>query len=300
MELLQRYPGNPILQPNPLHPWEALNVFNAAVVRHNGLFHMLYRAQGRDYVSHIGYAISEDGFHWARLDKPVLSPTTEFETRGVEDPRVTRIEDTFYMTYTGYSPHGTRASLARSRNLISWERMGVVLPDENNKDHVLFPEKIGGRYAMLHRRPPDIWLAYSDDLLHWTDHQVIIRPRPGTWEHRKIGAAGPPIKTEQGWLLIYHGVDAYLVYRLGAALLELSDPSVVLARPEEFILEPRETWELRGDVPRVVFSCGAVVVNDELYVYYGGADRVMAVATCPMTEMMSFVGEARLSSSRRY
>ncbi len=290
MELLRRYPGNPILKPNPLHPWEALNVFNAAIVHHRGLFHMLYRAQGLDYVSHIGYAVSEDGFHWARLDRPVLSPATEFETRGVEDPRVTRIGDTFYMTYTGYSPHGTRASLARSQNFITWERMGVVLPGENNKDHVLFPEKIGERYAMLHRRPPNIWLAYSHDLVHWTDHQIIMRPRRGTWEHWKIGAAGPPIKTEQGWLLIYHGVDAHGVYRLSAALLDLADPSVVLARPAGFILEPQETWEHRGDVPHVVFSCGAIVVNDELYVYYGGADRVMAVATCSMAEMMAFVG----------
>jgi len=289
VELLRRYPGNPILKPNPLHEWEALNVFNAAVVHHNGLFHMLYRAQGLDYVSHIGYAVSEDGFHWARLDRPVLSPATEFETRGVEDPRITQIEDTFYMCYTGYSAHGTRASLARSQNLIAWERLGVVLPDEDNKDHALFPEKIGGRYAMLHRRPPDIWLAYSEDLLHWTDHKVIMRPRPGTWEHWKVGAASPPIKTEQGWLLIYHAVDANKVYRLGAALLDLADPSVLLARPDGFILEPRETWECQGQTPHVVFSCGSAVVNDKLYVYYGGADRVIAVATCSMAEMMLFV-----------
>lgn len=289
MGLLKRYPGNPILKPQPWHDWEALNVFNAAVIHHTGLFHMLYRAQGPDYVSRIGYAVSEDGFRWSRLDRPVLSPATKWETRGVEDPRVVQLDDAFYMTYTGYSPLGVRAHLARSHNLITWERMGIVLPDEDNKDHGLFPEKIGGRHVMLHRRPPDIWLAYSDDLLHWTDHRIIMRPRPGTWEHEKIGAAGPPIKTDQGWLLIYHGVDEHTVYRLGVALLDLADPSVVLARPEGFILEPRETWEHKGDVPHVVFSCGAVVVGEELYVYYGGADRVMAVATCPMAEMMQFL-----------
>ncbi|HIC88481.1 MAG TPA: glycosidase, partial [Anaerolineae bacterium] len=156
---------------------------------------------------------------------------------------------------------------------------------------------IGGRYVMLHRRLPDIWLAYSDDLLHWTDHQIIMRPRPGTWEHSKIGAAGPPIKTEQGWLLIYHAVDANNAYRLGVALLDLADPSAVLARPEGFVLEPRETWEHRGDVPHVVFSCGAIVVNEELYVYYGGADRVMAVATCAIAEMMAFVHETDSGST---
>jgi len=293
VELLKRYPGNPILKPNPLNEWEALNVFNAAVVYHNGLFHMLYRAQGVDYVSHIGYAVSADGFQWSRLDRPVLSPATEWETRGVEDPRVTRLEDAFYISYAAYSPRGVRACLARSQNLITWERMGVALPDEDNKDHVLFPEKIGGRYAMLHRRPPDIWLAYSDDLLHWTDHQIIIRPRPNTWEHKKVGAAGPPIKTAQGWLLIYHAVDERHVYRLGAVLLDMDDPSKVLARPEDFILEPQETWEYKGDVPNVVFSCGAVLLGDKLYVYYGGADRVMAVATCSRAEIMEFLEAAR-------
>jgi len=289
MELLKRYSGNPILRPNALHPWEALNVFNAAAVHHDGLFHMLYRAQGVDYVSCIGYGVSEDGFHWSRMDKPVLSPATEFETRGVEDPRVTRIGDTFYMVYTGYSAHSTRVSLAASKNLIAWERLGIILPDEDNKDAALFPEKIGGRYCLLHRRPPDIWLCYSDDLLHWIDHQVIMRPRPNTWEHEKVGIAGPPIKTEHGWLLIYHAVDQDLVYRLGVALLDADDPSIVLHRGEDFILEPREPWEVKGDVPNVVFSCGQVVSDETLYVYYGGADRVMAVATCSMLEMMDSV-----------
>jgi len=282
---LQRYTGNPIVLPNPFQPWESLNVFNAAVVRDNGLFHMLYRAQGLDYVSRIGYAVSEDGFHWSRLDNPVLSPARPWETRGVEDPRITRIGDTFYMCYTGYSSEGARACLARSANLITWERMGVILPDEDNKDHMLFPEKIGGRYALLQ----NIWLAYSDDLVHWTDHQVVMRPRSGTWEHTKIGGGAPPIRTGEGWLLIYHGVDANTEYRLGAALLDADDPSVVLSRPADFILDPKETWELKGDVPRVVFTCGAVVKNGDLYVYYGGADRVMAVATCSMDEMMDFL-----------
>jgi predicted GH43/DUF377 family glycosyl hydrolase len=286
---LRRYAGNPILKPRSEHPWEALNVFNAAVVHHNGLFHMLYRAQGVDYVSRIGYAVSEDGFHWSRLDKPVLSPATEFETRGVEDPRVSRIGDTFYMVYVGYSTHGTRVSLAASKNLIAWERLGVILPDEDNKDAALFPEKIGGRYCLLHRRPPDIWLCYSDDLLHWTGHQVVMQPHPNAWEHEKVGIAGPPTKTEQGWLLIYHAVDQNLVYRLGVALLDANNPSVVLHRGEDFFLEPREPWEKKGDVPNVVFSCGQVVNDETLYVYYGGADRVMAVATCSMSEIMGSV-----------
>ncbi len=288
---LHRHPKNPILLPRPTVPWEALNVFNAAVIHHNGLFHMLYRAQGVDYISSIGYAISEDGVHWSRLDEPVFRPQEPWEARGVEDPRVTYLEGTFYMAYTGYSPQGTRAALARSTNLITWERLGVVLPDENNKDHVLFPEKIQGRYAMLHRRPPDIWLAFSDDLKHWTDHTIILRPRPGTWEHLKIGAGAPPIRTEYGWLLIYHAVDEHRVYRLGAALLDLHDPTRVLARLPEPILEPREPWEIKGDVPNVVFTCAAVVRGDDLYVYYGGADRVMGLATGSLSELLEALGE---------
>ncbi|RMF37014.1 MAG: glycosidase [Chloroflexi bacterium] len=293
--VLQRVPENPILLPNPLHPWEALNVFNAAVVHHNGLFHMLYRAQGLDYVSHIGYAVSEDGVRWSRLDRPVLSPETPWEARGVEDPRITPIGDTFYMTYTAYSPQGIRACLARSTNLITWERMGIILPDEDNKDHTLFPEKVGGRYALLHRRPPDIWLAYSDDLLHWTDHRVIMRPRPETWEHLKIGAGGPPLKTDRGWLLIYHAVDAHHVYRLGAALLALDDPSLVIARLPDPILEPTETWEIKGDVPNVVFACANLVVDGTLYVYYGGADRAIGLATCPLDALLARLEEAASS-----
>ncbi len=285
---LTRYLGNPILRPKPEHGWEARAVFNCAAIRHNGLFHMLYRAVAPNLISSIGYAVSEDGYSWKRLDEPVLTPLTEFETKGVEDPRITRIGDTFYMVYVGYSEHGTRVCLAASRNLIAWERLGVILPDEDNKDAALFPEKIGGRYVLLHRRPPDIWIAYSDDLIHWTDHRIVMRPRPGTWEHLKIGIAGPPEKTPYGWLLIYHGVDADKVYRLGVALLDLENPARVIKRQDEPILEPEEEWELHGDVPNVVFSCGQVLTDEKLWVYYGGADTVIGLATAPREEVDEF------------
>jgi predicted GH43/DUF377 family glycosyl hydrolase len=282
----ERYPGNPVLLPDPAHEWESLNVFNAAVVQHNGLYHMLYRAQGRAYRSSIGYAVSVDGLDWARLDKPVLRPGATYETRGVEDPRIVFLDDVFYMTYTGYSIHGTRASLARSANLIDWERMGVVLPDEDNKDHALFPEKIGGRYCMFHRREPEIWLAYSDDLLRWSDHQCVFGPRAG-WESLKVGISGPALCTAEGWLLVYHGVDEERYYRQGVTLLDLDDPTRVLSRPAGFVLEPREPWEHVGDVPHVVFSCATLQVGDELWIYYGGADRAVGQASCPMDEVMA-------------
>jgi len=285
MVQLKRYPGNPILRPRPQNAWEGLNTFNAGVIFYNGLFHMLYRAQGVDYVSHIGYAVSEDGFNWSRLDKPVLSPANVFETRGVEDPRITFLDDKFYMTYTAYSPIGVRVSLAESENLITWKRLGVILPDENNKDAAILPEKIHGCYCLLHRREPDIWLGYSDDLVHWGDHQMFMSPIPDTWQHKKMGIAGTPTKTEDGWLLIYHAVDKSDVYRLGAALLDLKNPAVVKSRLNLPILEPSETWETNGDVSNAVFSCGQVVKDGTVYVYYGGADRVMAVATITLSEL---------------
>lgn len=282
--VFQRHPDNPLLKPNPLNAWEALNVFNCAVVHHNGLFHMLYRAQGRDYISHIGYAASADGVRWNRMSDPVLSPADANETRGVEDPRAVEIDGAFYMTYTAYSPNGILAMIARSTNLITWERIAPF--ERDNKDHVLFPRKIGGRYAILHRRPPDIWLAYSDDLKTWRDHQIIMRPRADMWDNLKVGASGPPIPTDAGWLIIYHGVDADYVYRQGVALLDLDDPAKVIHRADAAVLAPDEPWEFKGDVPNVVFSCANPVVDGVIYLYYGGADRLIGLATAPLADVL--------------
>jgi predicted GH43/DUF377 family glycosyl hydrolase len=193
------------------------------------------------------------------------------------------------MCYVAYSGDFYQIALARSENLITWERMGFPLPGELNKDAALFPEKIRGRYCMLHRREPDIWLAYSDDLLHWYDHQVVMRPRQDAWDAVKIGANGPPLKTDAGWLFLYHGFAEDKVYKMGIALLDLLDPTVVLKRQWEPVLEPEEEWERYGDTPNVVFSCGQVMTEDALYVYYGGADSVIGLATCTKAEVMEFV-----------
>lgn len=296
---LKRHPANPVLKPNPFNEWEALNVFNPSVVVHDGLFHMHYRAQGTDYVSYIGYAVSEDGVTWNRLQRPVLSPASELEARGVEDPRVTEIGGRFYMAYTAYGRAGVHPEVgatatgitpmyAVSDNLISWERIGPVVVGEDNKDHALFPERVGGRYVTFHRRPPSIWLAFSDDLRQWGSHVEIMRPRPGAWDGKRIGAGGPPIRTDAGWLILYHGYDESHVYCMGTALLDLEDPTKVLKRPRTAVLVPQETWEIKGDVPNVVFGTANPVVDGEVYLYYGGADRVIGLATAPLDELIAW------------
>jgi predicted GH43/DUF377 family glycosyl hydrolase len=235
---LVRHPRSPLLYPNPLHRWEAMNVFNCAVTQHNGLFHMHYRAQGVDFISRIGYAVSTDGLEWNRLENPVLAPHMGMDDyRGVEDPRVTPLDGRFYMTYTVFGANEWFPMIAQSDNLITWEDVGP-LERAKNKDHVLFPEKIGGRYAILHRRPASIWIGFSPDLKTWSDHQILMNPRPDNgWDSQSIGSNGLPIKTEHGWILFYHGYGPEHVYRHSAVLLDLEDPTRVINRPKTFIME---------------------------------------------------------------
>ena len=300
---LERHACNPVLLPDPTSDWECYNVFNASVIHHNGLFHMHYRAQGLDWVSRIGYAVSEDGLKWNRLRQPVLSPADGTDSRGVEDPRVTEIEGAFYMTYTAYGREflgegqathlggGILPMIARSENLISWQRLGPIVRGEDNKDHVLFPRRIGGRYVALHRRWPQVWLAYSDDLLTWreADMAPIYGPREHNWwDCTSVGSNGVPIETAHGWLLLNHGYDEDHVYRFGVLLLDLNDPTKVIRRADERVFQPEELWELSGDVPYVVFSCANPVVDGTVCVYYGGADHVIGLATCPLSELLDF------------
>jgi predicted GH43/DUF377 family glycosyl hydrolase len=285
----------PILAPKKDNPWEAGAVFNCGAIYDNGLVHLIYRAtdiasngQEGEYINSLGYAVGSDGIDFNRLDRPILSNDVEQELRGPEDPRIVKIDGTFYVTYTGYGGRfdgDYRICLASSKNLMKWKRHGAVL-DEPNKDAALFPERIDGRYVMLHRRVPDIWLACSDDLKVWQDHTVIMKPDPDSgWESFKIGAAGPPIRTQDGWFLIYHGVSSHRRYCLGAALLDVEDPSKIIARQAEPILEPELDWEINGHVPNTVFSCGQAIMEDEIYVYYGGADTAIGVAAINVSDI---------------
>jgi len=283
----------PILSPVKEHIWEKEAVFNTASFYENGLVHLFYRATDKGFilnteipeeknkfVSTIGHAISKDGIHFERQEKPFMVGTTDQEAWGVEDPRVSKIEDTYYMIYTGFGGrdwNDFRVSMAWSKDMITWNGHKVVL-DEPDKDGGLLPEKIGGKYVLFHRRMPDIWVGYSEDLVNWSGHKIVMSPIEGTWQSKKIGIAGPPIKRDDGWLLFYHGVDKNNVYRLGAALLDLQDPSKVIKRQAEPVLVPELDWEVKGLVPNVVFSCGAVEIDNMYYVYYGGADTHIGVA----------------------
>ena len=294
---LERLSGDPIQRPDSAHPWEAGAVFNTAAIFDNGLVHLVYRATDTSsrgcearYINSLGYATSSDGVRFNRLCDPILGNDVPQEMRGPEDPRIVKLGDTFYMMYTGYGGRfdgDYRICLATSPNLIHWQRHGVML-DESNKDASLFPEQIGGKYVMFHRRGNGIWLANSDDLRRWSEHRLIAQPLPDSdWESVKIGIAGPPIRTPDGWFLIYHGVAEGPRYSLGAMLLDLDDPGIVLARQSEPILEPELDWEIHGHVPNVVFSCGQVVLGDDVYVYYGAADSSIGVAAMRLSDAVS-------------
>lgn len=301
--MLKRYKGNPILKPKRENAWESYMVYNSAVLYEDGRFHILYRAQGlKTGTSRFGYATSEDGFRIDdRLDKPIFmpDPLNDLECT-VEDPRLVRIDDTIYLTYTavGNVPRVGWKSIQIAMTSIKaddflaqrwkWGRRTYPFPGVDNKHFCLFPEKIGGKWVMYHRIPPHIWVAYSDDLVHWRDSNIVMSPIEG-WEYLKIGGGAPPIKLKEGWLVIYHGVDDHVHYRLGVALIDRKDPVKVLMRSKSPLLEPVEWYELHGAVPNIVFTCGAVVVDDILYIYYAGADTVVCVATARVEEILAFL-----------
>ena len=255
--------------------------------------------RGKEYlstISHIRLARSKDGIHFNVEDNPFIYPVMDNEAYGVEDARVTEIDGAYYINYTAVSRDSWATSLAATDDFKSIERKGLIFHPEN-KDVAIFPEKVGGKYIALHRPnnsgfgKASIWYSESPDLLHWGNHQCIVRPRENRWESMKIGGGAPPIKTPHGWLEIYHGVRetaAGLLYRLGAVLLDLEEPWRVVGRASEAILSPIAIEDFWGNVGNVVFTCGAILDDDgELKVYYGAADQVMCLATAPMDEVIT-------------
>jgi predicted GH43/DUF377 family glycosyl hydrolase len=294
---VKRFQGNPILEPVATGAWESRSVFNAAAFRAGDRTHILYRAIGDDGISRIGYATTSDGYHIdERLSEPVFAPAVSAEKDGCEDPRLTSLGNELVMTYTALRESDSQSLYQVSLTSIglddflakrlNWKERRLVFPGIRNKDAVMFPRRIDEKILLLHRLEPDICIAYSDDLRRWYDIRSLMAPRVGYWDNWKVGAAGTPIELNEGWLFIYHGVSYERVYCLGTALLDRNDPTIVLYRSEEPILKPVEQYERFGKVPDVVFSCGNVLMGNEVVVYYGGADSGLCAATYDLCELL--------------
>lgn len=304
----ERVAENPILVPQG-NTWEARAVFNPGAIALDGHIHLLYRAMSADNTSVFGYAESTDGIHFARSPEPAYVPRADFEMKrgasdgnsGCEDPRLSIIGERVYMCYTAYNGVSAPAVAVSSisvQNFLDkkwkeWSMPILISPDgTDDKDACIFPRSIGGKYLFLHRISGRICADYLDDLSF--SHRVnrcidVMGPRKGTWESEKVGIAGVPIETEHGWVMLYHAVSRHGEYAIGAALLSKDDPTVVLARCVEPILTVHTDYERYGEVPNVVFSNGATVHDDTIFVYYGGADKVIAVATVSLARLLDIL-----------
>src|SRR6266446_3023951 len=291
----KRATNEPILSPQGT-TWESAGTFNPAVVVRNGKFVMLYRAQDAAGTSRLGYAESTDGIRFTRRPEPVLSPDADYEKDGgVEDPRLQKFGDTYYLTYTGYNKKDAQLCLATSRDLLHWERKGVILPAYKGnwnkgwtKSGAIVPAKIDGKYWMYWLgtatdKTDQMGLSYSTDLIHWTEatKTPVLPRRPGEFDSRVVEPGPPPILTPQGIVLIYDGADDDLVYRAAVAIFDRADPRKLLYRSETPIFSPERDWEKVGQVPNVIFVEGMVPQKDRWLFYYGGADKYVGVAEAP-------------------
>lgn len=305
---LERFGGNPIIEPVTENKWEAKAVFNPGAVYLDGRVHILYRAMSEDNTSVMGYAVSDDGFSISyRSPEPAYVPREPFEGKtvpggnsGCEDPRLTLIDSRIYMTYTafdGKNPPRVALSSIKEKDFLdrkwkNWSKPVLISPPNiDDKDACIFPEKIGGKYFIVHRSGDDIDISSNSSLdfdgKTWLEEYRWIFPRPGMWDDRKVGVAGPPVKTDAGWILFYHGVSKTDgAYRVGAVLLNKDNPVEVLARLDEPLFEPDADYEKDGQVENVVFPCGVVMMDSKFFVYYGGGDSVVGVATIDRDELI--------------
>lgn len=296
-DLLERWHGNPIITYQDV-PFECNTVFNGTPVKLGDEYLLLLRVEGQQGSSFFCLARSRDGLQFTVDDKPCMVPATEgpfkvWEEDGLEDPRVTCIDGTYYIMYTAVSGYGHRIALAKTEDFVNFERVAMV-SGPGNKDGVLFPEKIGGYYARLDRPMGNgigcIWISYSPDLIDWGRSELVCSPRPRYWDSFRIGASVPPIKTEYGWLEIYHGfkmTSAGPIYKAGTIMLDLENPARVIGRCLGAVLSPREEYERVGDVGNVVFASGAIVEdNGQVKLYYGAADTSICVAVAHIDDLI--------------
>lgn len=306
--IIKKFSHNPIISPNPNNKWESRATFNSAAVYEDGRVHFLYRALGDTDLSVLGYATSKDGFTIdERSDEPCYIPREPWETPGghrfktfadhfasgggyggIEDPRITRVGDEMVLTYVAFDgANPPRAAMSKikvedfiNRKWDKWTQAKLIsAPGMVNKSAVVFPEKVNGKYVVMHRVYPNILIDYLDDLefdKYLTGHH-FIPPRKKYWDSKKVGAGAPPMKTKDGWLLIYQSVGYQDPgrYKIGAMMLDADNPSKVLYRSKHPIIEPVEHYENGGFKAGVVYPCGAVIKDNELFVYYGGADSYL-------------------------
>lgn len=296
----KRDPGNPIIKPIKAHPWESKATFNPAAIRIGTTTHILYRALSEDNTSVVGYASSKNGIKIdQRLPEPIYVPREDFESKkvsggnsGCEDPRLTKIGKDIFMCYTAYDgigPPRVAITSIREKDFLAkkweWKKPLIITPEGfDDKDTCIFSEKINGEYFILHRVGDEMCGDYLKTLDFKTDIVKkcirIIGPRINMWDSAKVGISAPPMKTKYGWLLLYHGISkSHNTYRIGAMLLDIKDPSILLARTTDPVFAPKELYEKIGLINNVVFPCGMVKKDGLLYIYYGAADTVVGVAT---------------------
>jgi predicted GH43/DUF377 family glycosyl hydrolase len=311
---LKRLNG-PLISPVAYHSWESQAVFNPGTVRESDDIHLLYRAVEGHNFSTIGYAkLDSDGKIVKRLNRPVIIPESLIEMQGCEDPRINFFEGKYYIFYTGFDgaditrSANTRVMLAETTDFKHYTKLGMIGPDDQDKDAMIFPERINEKIYFIHRIAPNIQVALFDSMEqllnpgneYWTCHMEDLNRhtlmcRQFSWESMKIGAGPPPFKTEAGWVLLYHGVDSDKVYRAGIALLDLKNPFKIVARLPYPVLEPETQYEKFGDVNNVVFPEGISVFDDNFLVFYGAADKVIGVATGKISDLLEELWRNKIS-----
>ena len=297
MTELIKYRNNPILVKEDV-PFSVNSIFNPAAIKYDDKYLLLCRVELPIGRSSFVIAESKNGYDFKVADTPCLTSDDhgdykEYVTWGIEDPRVTKIDDSWYLTYTGYSNYSTLVMLAETNDFKTYIIHGPI-SEPSNKDCVIFPEKIDGFYWKLDRptaeKRKDIWISKSPDLIHWGEFKMLLAPNPGTWETDRIGASTPPVKTSEGWLLLFHGSRNFgngAIYKLGALLLDLEKPWIIKGKSNEPILSPDRVYERIGDVNNVVFSNGWIVENKKVKIYYSGADTNICLAETNIDYLLS-------------
>ena len=301
-DVIRRYKDNPLITIEDL-PLVCSAIWNAGVIRFQDEYLLLLTVETSEGLGSIYLARGTDGYHFIVEPEPFMTasehrPFARYETLGIRDARIARIDATYYITYIADSESGERIGLARTSDFRSIERIQLI-SEPDTKNGALFSRKFEQRYAMLERPSAggSIWLSYSDDLAHWGSSTIVLTPRSGYWDSNRIGPASPPIEIGQGWLLIYYGekdTSAGPLVRLGAAILNRNDPSCVLARSNIPILAPREKYERIGDVGNIVFSCGALLENgDQIRVYYGASDSCICLGIGTLDDIIRVCRESQ-------